>query len=52
MSEDKSEEHKQETQAIAQQPQEEFISPESIPSKTEDAAPSAPPAKDHELPKR
>jgi len=36
---EKEKEHKQETQAVAQQPQEEFISPENIPSHSETAAP-------------
>lgn len=51
-SEEKSKEHKQSTQAIAQQPQEEFISPTNLPSKTEEDAESSPPAKDHEPPKQ
>ncbi len=36
---DKKKEHKQETQAIADQPQEEFISPENIPSRSETPPP-------------
>ncbi len=39
---DKKKEHKQETQAIADQPQEEFISPENIPSRSETEPVNAP----------
>ena len=41
--------HKQSTQAIAQEPQEEFISPENIPTKTE-GSPGTP-AQDREPPR-
>ncbi|MBA3385711.1 MAG: hypothetical protein H0T95_03655 [Chthoniobacterales bacterium] len=39
---DEKKEHKQETQAIADQPQEEFISPENIPSRSETPLPDPP----------
>ncbi len=44
--------HKQLTQAIAEQPQEEFISPVNRPSKPEtDAEKSTTPTQDHEPPR-
>jgi hypothetical protein len=40
------EEKKQKTQATAQQPQEEFVSPEAVPSHAENEEPKAPPKQD------
>ena len=48
---DERDEHKQSTQAIAQEPQEEFIEQENIPSKTEAEVRAREPARKSEPPR-
>jgi hypothetical protein len=50
MAEEKRKVHKQVTQAVAEQPQEEFISPDNSPSKDVSEVGESPPAKDQNPP--